>query len=161
MGSDFEHHAAVLELMASAFPPPPPVSPEPSSPSPFVAPGSAASPLGLREIVYRLPQDVDGDGRVLSESTGALEWSPSLYGFLLIPDGSGTLDLVRRRADDSGVTDELVCRWVESLTFDTAATKTILPRNAVEIHLRLRRPDTRSRQQRLHLATTVVMRNTP
>jgi hypothetical protein len=163
LGPAFTHHTQALEDIAAGFP----VAPEwaaPANPPPFVAPGSELEPFGLREIIFRVPQDLDGDGRLLSSTTGAIEWSTALMGFVLIPSGDslGTLKLVRRTVAQNGtgaVKDEVVCGNVEALTFDTTETKNILPKDAIEIHLHMARRDTRGRVQRMHLATTVAMRN--
>jgi prepilin-type N-terminal cleavage/methylation domain-containing protein len=159
MDPAFLHDTAYLGALAATFPTPPPW-PTPASPPPFVAPGSEIQPLGIRECVFRLPQDLDGDGRIVSAATGEIEWGEELFGYVLVPNARGTLDLVRRRVDDAGVvTDETICRCVEALTFDSVDTKNILPLDAVEVHLHLRRVTTRGETQRLHLATTLAMRN--
>jgi hypothetical protein len=159
MDPNFAHDGAFLASLAATFPPAPPL-PAPTNPPPFVAPGSELEPLGIREMVFRLPADNDGDGRIVSSTTGTIEWGPGLVGWLVIPNGQGTLDLVRRSVDAAGiVTDDAVCRCVEALTFDSVDTKNILPFDAIEIHLHLRRVTARGQTQRLHLATTVVMRN--
>jgi hypothetical protein len=159
MDQAFQHDAAALTAIAATFPTPPPW-PTPSNPPAFVAPGSELEPMGIRECVFRLPEDLDGDGRIVSAATGNIEWSTALVGYVLIPNNQGTLNLVRRRVDAGGaVTDEVICRCVEALTFDSVDTKNVLPLDAVEVHLHLRRVTTRGETQRLHLATTVAMRN--
>jgi hypothetical protein len=155
----FTHDTVFLANLAATFPTPPPW-PTPANPPPFVAPGSAIEPLGIRECVFRLPADLDNDGRIVSNATAQIEWGPDLFGYLLIPNNQGTLDLVRRRVDAAGnATDETICRCVEALTFDSVDTKNILPLNAVEVHLHLLRVTSRGRPQRLHLATTLALRN--
>jgi hypothetical protein len=159
MDPAFDHDNVLLTNLAATFPPAP-VWPTPANPPPFVAPGSEVEPLGIRECVFRLPEDQDGDGRIVSSVTGLVEWSPDLIGYVLIPNVRGTLDLVRRRVDATGnVTDETICRCVEALTFDSVDTKNILPMDAVEVHLHLLRVTARGQTQRLHRATTVAMRN--
>jgi hypothetical protein len=159
MDASFQHDMAHLAALAATFPAPAPW-PQPANPPPFVAPGSALEPMGIREVVFRLAADMDGDGRVVSAATGNIEWDDALVGYVLIPNNRGTLDLVRRRVDAAGVvTDETICRCVEALTFDSVDTKNVLPIDAVEVHLHLRRVTTRGETQRLHLATTVAMRN--
>lgn len=136
-----------------------------SSPLPFVAPGDEWMSQGIREIVFRRPNDNDGDGSLVvrpgAAHAGELEWGTSLFGYVVLPNPkTGTLDLVRRTLASGGsVTDETICRHVESLTLDTSATKPILPLDAVEVHLHLKRVDTRGHVDRLHLATTLAMRN--
>lgn len=159
MDPAFDHDNAALAAVAATFPTPVPW-PQPASPPPFVAPGSEVEPLGIRECVFRLPADLDGDGRIISSATGAVEWGPDLVGYVLIPNAQNTLDLLRRRVDAAGtVTDEVVCRCVEALTFDSVDSKNILPLDAMEVHLHLLRVTARGQTQRLHLATTVAMRN--
>ena len=133
-----------------------------TNPEPFVAPGDHNEPRGVREIVFALPADRDGDGRPVSATDGSIEWGDNLVGYLMIPSGDGTFDLIRRqeRADAPPV-DVRICRWVTALTFDTTATKPILPRNAVEVHLHLERPAGNGHSQTLHHYTTITMRNLP
>lgn len=157
----WEHDTEQLEEMAAAFPPGPPPPPEPSNPPPFVAPGFELTPMGIREIVFRLPADLDGDGRLLNASN-QLEWHPDTFGYIMIPNHRGTLNLVRRTVTAQHViTDQTICTNVEALTFDSVETKSILPLDAIEVHLHLKRQDVRGRIQRLHLTTTMVMRNSP
>jgi hypothetical protein len=154
----FNHDNAYLANLAATFPVPTP--PPPGNPPPFVAPGSELEPLGIRECVFRLPTDLDGDGRIVSSATGNIEWSSELVGYILVPNAQGSLDLLRRRVSSAGaVTDEIICRCVEALTFDSVDSKNILPLLAVEVHLHLRRTTSRGQVQRLHLATTTGMRN--
>jgi prepilin-type N-terminal cleavage/methylation domain-containing protein len=156
---EFEHDAIALAALAATFPVPAPW-PTPANPPAFVAPGNELEPFGIREIVFRLPQDIDGDGRIVDAGTNTIEWSPNLTGFLMIPNAQGTLNLVRRVVDPAGnITDETICRFVEAMTFDTSATKNLLPTDAVEIHLHLLRVNSRGLPQRVHLATTIAMRN--
>jgi hypothetical protein len=159
MDPAFDHDNAALASLAATFPVPPPW-PAPANPPPFVAPGSELEPLGIRECVFRLPEDLDNNGRIISSATRAIEWGPDLIGYVLVPNNGGTLDLIRRRVSDAGVvSDETICRCVEALTFDSVDTKNILPLDAVEVHLHLLRTTARGQVQRLHLATTVGMRN--
>ena len=158
----FEHDVEALTARAQAFPPGPLAPGGGSNPPPFVAPGFELTPLAIKEMVFRLPNDEDHDGRILSAVDQTVEWGSVVIGYILVPNNHGTLDLIRRRVDATGtIRDETICRHVEALTFDTVDTKPILPKDAIEIHLHLRRPDARAHEQHLHLATTVVMRNTP
>lgn len=159
VGAEFEHDQGALTALAATFPVQPSSS-QPANPPLFVAPGSENQPLGVRECVFRLPNDEDGDGRIVSMATGNVEWSGDLVGFVLIPNARGTLDLVRRSVTAAGVvTDETICRCVEALTFDSVDTKPVLPINAIEVHLHLRMVTTRGETKRLHLATTIAMKN--
>jgi hypothetical protein len=157
----FEHDQELLAEIASTFAPAP-VPEEPFSPPPFVAPGNEWEPLGFREFVFRLPRDTTGDGRICSTG-GQIEWGPELFGYIVVPRNDtkdAVCDLVRRSVDEFGaVTDEIVCRQVEAATFDIVETKEVLPQQAVEIHLHLIRRNTRDGVERLHVATTLVMRN--
>lgn len=158
---EFAHDESYLESLAAQFAPAP--EPEqPFNPPPFVAPGNEWEPFGFREFVFRLPRDVDGDGRIVT-AAGAIEWGPELFGYLVVPrpdEKNGLCDLVRRVvAEDGSVVDEIVCRQIESATFDVVATKEILPIQAIEVHLHLLREDGQGRVRRLHVATTLVMRN--
>jgi hypothetical protein len=157
----FAHDQSALAAIAAGFAPAPEPD-EPFSPPPFVAPGNEWEPYGFRDFVFRLPRDVDGDGRIVT-GAGAVEWGPELYGYLVVPranDPNALCDLVRRTiAEDGTIADEVVCRQVESATFDVVATKEVLPIPAVEVHLHLLRQDGQGEIRRLHVATTLVMRN--
>lgn len=157
----FEHDTGVLTTLAATFAPAP--EPEqPFSPPPFVAPGNEQEPLGFRDFIFRVPRDTTGDGRICSTG-GAIEWGHELFGYLVVPrngEKDSICDLVRRTVDAGGnVVDEIVCRQVEAVTFDMVETKEVLPQQAVEIHLHLIRRNTRDGVERLHVATTLVMRN--
>jgi hypothetical protein len=157
----FEHDVETLTNIASEFAPAP-TPEEPFNPPPFVAPGNENEPFGFREFVFRLPRDVDGDGRIVS-AVGAVEWGPELFAYLVVPrpnEKDGLCDLIRRSvAADGSFTDDVVARQVESVTFDTVETKQVLPMQAVEIHLHLLRRNSSNGLERLHVATTLVMRN--
>jgi hypothetical protein len=156
--STFAHDQTYLAQLAAKFPTSPPW-PQPANPPAFVAPGSEVEPKGIREMVFRFPADLDGDGRIVSSATGAIEWSPWVVGYILVPNADGTLNLIRRRINGTVVQDETICRCVEALTFDTVDTKNILPLRAVEVHLHLMRRTSRGQVETLHLATTAGMRN--
>ncbi len=157
--SFLEHDATTLAARAAYFPTAPTYT-TPVNPPLFVAPGNESEPMGFREIVMRIPADNDHDGRIVSSTTHAIEWSNELISYILVPTATSTCNLVRRRITQTGNTvDEVICRFVESLTFDTSTTKPILPQNAVEVHLHLYRRNGRGQDQRLHLSTTIAMRN--
>ena len=159
LAGGWEHDTAELAAIVAAFPPGPPPPPEPLNPPPFVAPGFELTPMGIREIVFRLPEDLDGDGRILV-ADNTIEWSKSTTGYIMRPNDKGNLSLVRRSINATNVVREAtICTDVESLTFDSVETKNILPMDAIEVHLHLKRQDVRGRIQRLHLTTTMVMRN--
>ena len=156
----FSHDQAEIDAWVQGFDPPP-VAP-PGVPGPYVAPRVETTPSALREIVFRVPEDRDGDGSIFDAVTGELEWSLDLVGYLMVPDGRGGFDLVRRRVDPNGlVADELMLRGIESMTFDVQETRGVLPLEAIELHLHLVDRDARGRRQRAHLATTIRMRNSP
>jgi hypothetical protein len=160
MTPEFAHDQAYLTQLASTFSTPTPAS-QPSNPPPFVAPGSEHEPKGIREIVFRLPADVDADGRIVSATTGDIEWSGTLVGYIVVPNAEGTLNLIRRCVTAGAVVDDVICRCVEAITFDSNDTKNILPLHAIEVHLHLLHRTSRGQIQRLHLATTAGMRNSP
>jgi hypothetical protein len=155
----FLHDVQEIQARVATFP----LAPLPTggtTPLPFVAPGQQLQPIGIREVVFALPEDLDGDGRPLNEITGAIEWGADLVGFILVPEQEGTMDLVRRTWLQTGeIRDVVICRRVDAMTIDTTVSKQTLPRDAVEIHLHLlrRRPD--GLERRMHVFTTVYMRN--
>jgi|GEM_PF-3717479 hypothetical protein len=159
LNSNWGHDQQALQALVATFPPGPPPPPEPANPPPFVAPGFELTPMAIREIIFRLPEDLNGDGRILDANQN-VEWSTTVYGYILHPNAAGTLTLYRRSIDAAHhLVEEPICGDVEALTFDSVETKGILPMDAIEIHLHLLRRDVRGRDQRLHITTTMVMRN--
>ncbi len=159
LAGNWAHDQVALQALVQSFPPGPPPPPEPVNPPPFVAPGFELTPMGVREIIFRLPEDENGDGRLLDADSN-VEWSSTLYGYIMHPNAAGTLTLYRRSIDAAHqLVEEPICGDVEALTFDSVETKGILPMDAIEVHLHLLRKDVRGRDQRLHITTTMVMRN--
>lgn len=159
LANNWQHNVDELTAIAATFPPGPPPPPEPVNPPPFVAPGFELTPMGIREIIFRVPEDLNGDGRLLA-ANHTIEWGTSTLGYIMRPNHSDTLTLVRRSVSAQHVVRETtICTDVEALTFDSVETKNILPMDAIEVHLHLKRQDVRGRVQRLHLTTTMVMRN--
>jgi type II secretory pathway pseudopilin PulG len=70
------------------------------------------------DLVYRLPADADADGWPDVEEDGSVVWEEEPRAFLLVPNDSGTNDLVRRSADGASVT---VARNVATLRYSTPA----------------------------------------
>ena len=157
----FKHDVAALTSLSATFQAGPPPQGGGQTPA-FVAPEKRLGPTGLREFSFWVPAK-DVKGNFTFDPTGNLAMAPELIAFLLIPNAQGTLDLVRRRANfgvwPPQTENRTICTHVESMTFDTVSTKPNLPFDAVEIHLHMKRKGSRGKTQRLHTATTVMMRN--
>ena len=157
----FRHDVAALtSINASIQVPAPP--PDAGQTPAFVAPEKRLGPTGLSEFIFWVPAK-DSQGNFTFDATGGLAMAPELIAFLLIPNAHGTLDLVRRRANfgvwPPEIENRTICTHIEAITFDTVTTKPNLPFDAVEIHVHMKRKGSRGEIQRVHTATTVMMRN--
>ncbi len=157
----FKHDVTTMTAISSSFvatPPPPPGAQTPA----FVAPEKRLAPTGIGELIFWVPSK-DEKGNFTFDATGGLAMAPELVAFLLIPNAHGTFNLVRRRANfgvwPPQIENRTICTHVEAMTFDTVTTKPNLPFDAVEIHLHMKRKGSRGETQRVHTATTVMMRN--
>lgn len=77
-----------------------------------------------QEIAFRLPRDVDGDGRPTQLATGQIEWGTDTYAIVLVPGTYGNeLQLRRYNSSWEVISTRLLGRHVERITFETAATE--------------------------------------
>ncbi|MFT7618946.1 MAG: type II secretory pathway component PulJ [Planctomycetota bacterium] len=130
-------------------------------PEAYVAPRNNPLPNGVKQILFKRPGDIDGDGTVFSKTTGRLEWADELVGFLMVPGIDDTFELVFRtyNLSDNKVTDKVLCRDVLAVSFDMTETRPTLPLNAIEVHLYLLGADKKGNAIKIHQSTTVLMRN--
>lgn len=110
-----------------------------------------------REIGYKIPTDVDGDGSPTSAATGEIEWSPNDISFVIVTTANGINQL--QRWDGNTCTD-VVANYVERITFDTVRTDPTIDWNGVVVTVYLARPTPRGVWLQTQLSTVVKMRNT-
>lgn len=73
-----------------------------------------------REVVFVLPNDVDGNGWPdLDAAMEAIDWNPVEVSYVLLPDGDGSNVLVRR---EDGGNDRVMARGVRRFVVDDALT---------------------------------------
>jgi hypothetical protein len=109
-----------------------------------------------REIVFRMAEDVDGDGFLTDATTGEIEWGPNEISYVVITAADGVNELQRRINGYSPVT---VVRNVERLVFDDYHTDPELTKNQISIVIHIRKSTRTGRVLRSYLSTTVNMRN--
>lgn len=100
------------------------------SPNPAAEPGSI-----LRNVVFIVPADSDGDDRPDANTAGEIIWSTLECAYVIVPDPLGR-NRVERWVD--GAFERIVCRHVEAFAVDsdqTAATE--VPFGSLRIRLDL------------------------
>ncbi len=109
-----------------------------------------------KEVVFRLAEDVDGDGYKTDSTTGKIEWGPNEISYQLRtgPDGISQLE---RRVNNSA--PEVVARFVERVTFDDVYSDPTIPYAQVRVVVHLRRKTTDGRIVKAGHSTMVKMRN--
>lgn len=110
----------------------------------------------VREIVFKIPRDLDGDGMLTDAATGAVEWSTQDVSYVLITDAGGVNTLVRR---EDGVITDYIARYVERITFDTITTDATVAMNEIAITVYMARPAPGNKWLETSLSTCVTMRN--
>ncbi len=90
------------------------------------------------ELVFKVPEDLDGDGKTTSSTDGSLEWSVAEYGYRLETgaDGQNTL---WRQVD--GVNVLPICGYVERMVLEDQAADPALGPNHIRITLWLAKED--------------------
>lgn len=127
-----------------------------SAPVQHLAPGNPA--FGdVREIAFKIPEDVDGDGLLTAEATGEIEWSTDIYSYVLVTDPNG-INVLQRRSGTT-VTDT-IARYVERLTVNTIDTDPSIGLNEIVITIYMARPDNTGQWLQANLTGCVTMRNT-
>lgn len=110
----------------------------------------------VREIVFKIPQDLDGDGLLTAASTGDIEWSTYDVSYVLETDAAGINVLYRR---ENQVVTEILARYVERITFDTIETDMSIGMNEIVITVYMARPTPKGLWLETNLSTCVTMRN--
>ena len=111
----------------------------------------------IREIVFKVPRDVDGDGLLTAAATGKIEWSVEDISYVVETDTSG-INVLERRED--GVVTDIMARYVERVTFDTIDTDATVDINEIVITLYMAREAPKGVWLQCNLSTCVTMRNT-
>jgi len=144
------------------------VSPDGGSTSTFTVPAAHDAPLhhvaagapgfgDVREIGFKVPTDVDGDGYPTAAATGNVEWSPYDVSYVVVTSPNG-INQLQRWHDDVCV--EIIANYVERITFDTVRTDATIDWNGVVVTIYLSCPTTRGVWLQTQLSTVVKMRNT-
>ena len=110
----------------------------------------------VREIVFKVPFDNDGNGLFTDEDTGQPEWSMFNVSYVVITEASGTNTLVRR--EDAVITD-VICRNVERVTFDTVNTDPIVGFSEIVITIYMAKELAPGVWVETNLSTCITMRN--
>ena len=110
----------------------------------------------VREIVFKVPFDNDGNGLLTDEGTGEPEWSLFDVSYVLITDASGTNVLARR---EDGVVTDIIAKYVERVTFDTVNTDGAVGFNEIVITIYMAKELAPGVWVETNLSTCVTMRN--
>lgn len=125
------------------------------APAQHVAPGNPA--FGdVKEIVFKIPVDLDGNGLLTDDVTGDVEWSPWDVSYVLITSPGGVNELVRR---EDGVVTDILARYVERITFDNIFTDGSVRMNEITITIYMARPTPKGAWLQTTMSTIVTMRN--
>ncbi len=110
----------------------------------------------VREIVFKVPFDNDGNGLCTDDVTGQPEWSTFDVSYVLMTEPSGVNVLVRREDD---VVTETIARHVERITFDTVRTDAAVAYNGIVITIYMAEPLAPGVWVEASATTAVTMRN--
>jgi hypothetical protein len=110
-----------------------------------------------RDIVFKIPRDVDGDGLLTAAVNGKIEWSVEDISYVLMTDPNGINVLERR---ENGVVTDVLASYVERITFDTIDNDPTVGSTEVVITLYMAQPTPRGTWLQTNLTTCVSMRNT-
>ena len=110
-----------------------------------------------REIVYLLPQDLDGDRRPDLDANGDLLWSANEMSLVVNTRADG-INYLEQRTD--GGAPRVLARDVERVVFDDAESSGFqIPLGSVRVRLFFRRTDTRGTLIRYRNEAVVNLRN--
>lgn len=110
----------------------------------------------VREIVFKIPTDIDGNGILTDNETGEVEWSPYDVSYVLVTGANGVNTLVRR---EDGIVTDVLAHYVERVTFDTIYTDATIDMDEVVISMYMARPTPQGVLLETSLSTVVTMRN--
>ena len=109
-----------------------------------------------REIIFRLAEDVDGNGYKTDACTGKIEWGPDEISYQIRTGSDGVNRLEKRVNNASPV---IVASYVERITFDDIYTDPTVPFGQVRVIIHMRKKATDGRIVKSSYATKVKMRN--
>jgi prepilin-type N-terminal cleavage/methylation domain-containing protein len=107
---------------------------------------------GGAELEFRVLRDLDGNGYPFDAATGALEFSPVVYRIRV--DGNGNL-----RVYNGAVPVWHLCRYVDSIQFQTVYQDPALQMKEIRITIRTRKMDRRGDPVEYSLIGSINMRN--
>jgi len=110
-----------------------------------------------REIGFKIPWDVDGDGFPTNKTTGDIEWSPSDVSYVVVTAANGVNQLQRWYGNKC---TDVIGDYFERITFDTVRTDATIDWNGVVVTVYMAKPTTRGVWLQTQLSTIVKMRNT-
>ncbi len=110
-----------------------------------------------REIGFKIPWDVDGDGQPTAAATGDIEWSPSDVSYTIVSAANGVNQLQRWYG---GKCTDVIADYVERITFDTVRTDPTIDWNGCVVTVYMAKPTSRGVWLQTQLSTIVKMRNT-
>jgi hypothetical protein len=109
------------------------------------------------ELAFRLPGDIDGDGRPTNASTGALEWDPREFSYRVDRTETGEFR-VGRYVD--GVRASTLGRHVRRVTFDVLSFDSSVPRNQIAVTLFLEKATSEGQLISVAMEGAIQLRNT-
>lgn len=118
----------------------------------------------VREMVFKVPEDLDGSGDPTDADTGEIEWSTDEYAYILTQDAQGK-NRLERRVNNVTPADEIVARDVERIVFDDYLTDPTLTLNQLKVTVCVWKkvsgagPNPEKRGMTVRLSSTVEMRN--
>jgi len=112
--------------------------------------------LECREILFRAPQDIDGNGYPV-DSTGQVEWESDEVSYRVVEHADGRRWLERRTNDTR---PESIAPYVDKITFDCIMNDRSLLYNQVAVVIYLRRTDHRGQVTEAALEGIASLRNT-
>jgi len=109
-----------------------------------------------REIVFRMAEDLDGDGYKTASDTGEIEWGPDEIAYVLVTGPDGVNQVERRVNNGPG---QIIARYVERLCFDDINTDATVPYGQIKVTLHMRKTTSDGRVVKASYSTLVRMRN--
>ncbi len=113
--------------------------------------------IASNDLWYVLPFDGDGDGWPDLDAARSPVWDPTTYALMLVPDGTGTNDLVRR---SSAGAQTVLARHVSSIRFeDPVAASWEIPLETLRVRIVTALPTERGGAMTRRSETVISLRN--
>ncbi len=109
-----------------------------------------------KEVVFRLAEDVDGDGYKTDSTTGRIEWGPNEISYQLRTGPNG-INRLEKRVNNAS--PKVVARFVERIAFDDMYSDPTIPYGQIRVVIHMRKKTTDGRIIKAGHATMVKMRN--